>query len=59
MNLIPGLFSVGEAACVSVHGANRLAEIPCLIWLFLEELQENILQSELKSGGGVDSATKR
>ena len=22
--LIPGLFSVGEAACVSVHGANRL-----------------------------------
>jgi succinate dehydrogenase / fumarate reductase flavoprotein subunit len=22
--IIPGLFAVGEAACVSVHGANRL-----------------------------------
>ena len=23
--VVPGLFAVGEAACVSVHGANRLA----------------------------------
>ncbi|MFC3052645.1 succinate dehydrogenase flavoprotein subunit [Kordiimonas pumila] len=23
-NIVPGLFAVGEAACVSVHGANRL-----------------------------------
>ena len=22
--VVPGLFAVGEAACVSVHGANRL-----------------------------------
>jgi succinate dehydrogenase / fumarate reductase flavoprotein subunit len=23
-HVVPGLFAVGEAACVSVHGANRL-----------------------------------
>ncbi|WP_430983626.1 FAD-binding protein, partial [Escherichia coli] len=23
-SVVPGLFAVGEAACVSVHGANRL-----------------------------------
>ena len=28
---IPGLFAVGEAACVSVHGANRLGVI--VFWI--------------------------
>jgi len=29
--LVPGLMAVGEAACVSVHGANRLVRIRCSI----------------------------
>ena len=29
--IVPGLMSVGEAACVSVHGANRLGSNSLLI----------------------------
>ena len=31
---VEGLYAVGEVACVSVHGANRLGVILFLIWLF-------------------------
>jgi hypothetical protein len=30
--VVPGLMAVGEAACVSVHGANRWAPIRCSTW---------------------------
>ena len=56
--LIPGLFSAGEAACVSVHGANRLGGNSLLDLVVFGRATGKHIQSELKSGGGVDSATK-
>ena len=57
-HLIPGLFSAGEAACVSVHGANRLGGNSLLDLVVFGRATGMHIQSELKSGGGVDSATK-
>jgi succinate dehydrogenase / fumarate reductase flavoprotein subunit len=56
--LIPGLFSAGEAACVSVHGANRLGGNSLLDLVVFGRATGMHIQDELKSGGGVDSATK-
>ena len=56
--LIPGLFSVGEAACVSVHGANRLGGNSLLDLVVFGRATGKHIQEELKSGGGVASATK-
>lgn len=56
--LIPGLFSVGEAACVSVHGANRLGGNSLLDLVVFGRATGKHIQEELKSGGGVTSATK-
>ncbi|ORX69306.1 succinate dehydrogenase [Linderina pennispora] len=33
--VVPGLYAAGEAASVSVHGANRLGPTRCWIWLCL------------------------
>ncbi len=57
-HLIPGLFSVGEAACVSVHGANRLGGNSLLDLVVFGRATGKYIQEELKSGGGVTSATK-
>ncbi len=57
-HLIPGLFSVGEAACVSVHGANRLGGNSLLDLVVFGRATGKHIQKELKSGGGVTSATK-
>ena len=57
-HLIPGLFSVGEAACVSVHGANRLGGNSLLDLVVFGRATGKHIQEELKSGGGVASATK-
>ncbi len=56
--LIPGLFSAGEAACVSVHGANRLGGNSLLDLVVFGRATGMHIQNELKSGGGVDSATR-
>ena len=56
--LIPGLFSAGEAACVSVHGANRLGGNSLLDLVVFGRATGMHIQQELKSGGGVDSSTK-
>ena len=56
--MIPGLFSVGEAACVSVHGANRLGGNSLLDLVVFGRATGKHIQEELKSGGGVASATK-
>ena len=56
--LIPGLFSAGEAACVSVHGANRLGGNSLLDLIVFGRATGQHIQNELKSGGGVDSATR-
>ena len=53
-----GLFAAGEAACVSVHGANRLGGNSLLDLVVFGRAAGMHIQEELKSGGGVDSASK-
>ena len=44
--IVPGLMSVGEAACVSVHGANRLGSNSLLDLVVLEnQLQIDVSKS--------------
>jgi succinate dehydrogenase flavoprotein subunit len=65
--VVPGLMAVGEAACVSVHGANRLgsnsltdlvvfgraAALRCI-----ETVQPNQAQRELAKGAGEDAIAR-
>ncbi|ODT14847.1 MAG: succinate dehydrogenase flavoprotein subunit [Kaistia sp. SCN 65-12] len=65
--IVPGLMAVGEAACVSVHGANRLgsnsltdlvvfgraAALRCV-----ETVQPNQVQRELAKGAGEDAIAR-
>lgn len=55
---IPGLFSVGEAACVSVHGANRLGGNSLLDLVVFGRAAGLHINEALKSGGGVANADK-
>ena len=32
--IVPGLFAAGEAACASVHGANRLGTHCAVLYIF-------------------------
>ncbi|MGY8772751.1 MAG: succinate dehydrogenase flavoprotein subunit [Gammaproteobacteria bacterium] len=54
--IIPGLFSVGEAACVSVHGANRLGGNSLLDLVVFGRAAGLHIQEALKSGGGVSDS---
>ena len=55
---IPGLFSVGEAACVSVHGANRLGGNSLLDLVVFGRAAGLHINEALKSGGGVADSDK-
>ena len=55
--MVSGLFSVGEAACVSVHGANRLGGNSLLDLVVFGRAAGKHINDELKSGGGVDNAS--
>ena len=55
---IPGLFSVGEAACVSVHGANRLGGNSLLDLVVFGRAAGLHINEALRSGGGVADADK-
>ncbi len=55
--MVFGLFSVGEAACVSVHGANRLGGNSLLDLVVFGRAAGKHINDELKSGGGVDNAS--
>ena len=55
---IPGLFSVGEAACVSVHGANRLGGNSLLDLVVFGRAAGLHINEALKSGGGVADSNK-
>ena len=57
-SIIPGLFAAGEAACVSVHGANRLGGNSLLDLVVFGRATGMFIQEDLKSGGGVNSADK-
>ena len=54
--IISGLFSVGEAACVSVHGANRLGGNSLLDLVVFGRAAGIHIQEALNSGGGVADA---
>ena len=60
-SVVPGLFAVGEAACVSVHGANRLGSNSLIDLVVFgraaglrlgETLKANASQKELPKDGG-------
>ena len=55
--MVSGLFSVGEAACVSVHGANRLGGNSLLDLVVFGRAAGKHINEELKSGGGVDKSS--
>ena len=55
--MVSGLFYVGEAACVSVHGANRLGGNSLLDLVVFGRAAGKHINEELKSGGGVDNAS--
>ena len=57
-NIIPGLFAAGEAACVSVHGANRLGGNSLLDLVVFGRATGMFIQEDIKSGVGVMSADK-
>ena len=65
--IIPGLFACGEAACVSVHGANRLGGNSLLdlvvfgraTGLFLEESMRSGIEVRDPSPDDVDEAASR
>ncbi|NCW10745.1 MAG: succinate dehydrogenase flavoprotein subunit [Proteobacteria bacterium] len=50
-SIIPGLFAAGEAACVSVHGANRLGGNSLLDLVVFGRATGMFIQEDLKSGG--------
>jgi succinate dehydrogenase / fumarate reductase, flavoprotein subunit len=61
--IVPGLMAVGEAACVSVHGANRLGSNSLIDLVVFgraaglrcgEKLTANANQSDLPKGAGDD-----
>ncbi|MET0241529.1 MAG: succinate dehydrogenase flavoprotein subunit [Sphingobium sp.] len=48
--IIPGLFAVGEAACVSVHGANRLGSNSLIDLVVFGRATGLFLKDNIKSG---------
>jgi len=54
---ISGLYAAGEAACVSVHGANRLGGNSLLDLIVFGRATGKHIQEEIKSGGGVESSS--
>ena len=56
-NTVPGLFAVGEAACVSVHGANRLGS-NSLIDLVVFGRAAGLRCAELTKAGSAQPALK-
>jgi succinate dehydrogenase / fumarate reductase flavoprotein subunit len=49
-SVVPGLFAVGEAACVSVHGANRLGSNSLIDLVVFGRATGHRLRDTLKSG---------
>jgi len=56
--VVPGLFSVGEAACVSVHGANRLGSNSLIDLVVFGRATAHRIAEVVKPGGAVRLLTK-
>ena len=52
-HVVPGLFAIGEAACVSVHGANRLGSNSLLDLVVFGRATAQFLAGELQPGKSV------
>jgi succinate dehydrogenase / fumarate reductase flavoprotein subunit len=51
--VVPGLFAVGEAACVSVHGANRLGSNSLIDLVVFGRAAGHRLKELIKPGTGA------
>ena len=56
--VVPGLFAVGEAACVSVHGANRLGSNSLIDLVVFGRAAGHRLRELLKPNGAQDALPK-
>ena len=56
--VVPGLFAVGEAACVSVHGANRLGSNSLIDLVVFGRATGHRLKEIIKPGTAHDSLPK-
>ncbi len=56
--VVPGLFAVGEAACVSVHGANRLGSNSLIDLVVFGRATGHRLKELIKPGSAHDSLPK-
>ena len=56
--VVPGLFAVGEAACVSVHGANRLGSNSLIDLVVFGRATGHRLRELLKPGAAQDELPK-
>ncbi len=56
--VVPGLFAVGEAACVSVHGANRLGSNSLIDLVVFGRATGHRLQELIKPGTSHDELPK-
>ena len=56
--VVPGLFAVGEAACVSVHGANRLGSNSLIDLVVFGRATGLYLKENVKPGGTQDELPK-
>jgi succinate dehydrogenase / fumarate reductase flavoprotein subunit len=57
-SVVPGLFAVGEAACVSVHGANRLGSNSLIDLVVFGRAAGHRLGETLKAGAPLPPAAK-
>ena len=56
--VVPGLFAVGEAGCVSVHGANRLGSNSLIDLVVFGRAAGHRLKELIKPGGAQDELPK-
>ncbi len=57
-HVVPGLFAVGEAACVSVHGANRLGSNSLIDLVVFGRATGHRLKETIKPGAAQDALPK-
>ena len=56
--VVPGLYAVGEAACVSVHGANRLGSNSLIDLVVFGRATGHRLKEQIKPGTSMDELPK-
>ena len=57
-SVVPGLMAIGEAACVSVHGANRLGSNSLLDLIVFGRAAAKQAEATIEAGGAIPSVTQ-